>query len=116
MPMPVWLAQVFCERYMAWHLLRVKTLDEAFKVKRSKNLKFPERSQREKLKPEVTRQVFKLQVEGVRGKELWRRVCFGLRISEGTARSIFYAADNRANRKFFDVLVRQQIPSRSRTT
>jgi hypothetical protein len=92
MVMPPWIVRAFRERFMAWHSFRAETLDEAFKVER-KGVRSEERAQHVRLRPEIARRVLKLREEGVRGNDLWKRVCLGLGIKPGNAKDIFYHAD-----------------------
>jgi hypothetical protein len=96
MPMPEWLVQAFCDRYVDWCLFRVKSLDDAFKVKRPKKMKLKARERRERLKPQVVLWVLRLQRERrvPFDEALFERVGKQLGIGKTTANKIYYASDN----------------------
>jgi hypothetical protein len=95
MAMPVWLANAFYERYAAWRLFRVRTLDEAFRVKR-KGARLIDRARREWLKPRVVLRVLLLHDQGKAiDEDLFEKVGAKFGIPGGTARDIYYEAKNR---------------------
>jgi hypothetical protein len=97
--MPEWLANAFCERYLDWCMLRAKTLDDAFRVKRPKNMRVGDRARRERLKPRVVLAVLRLRrKENLPfGEELFERAGATLKpkITGSLARDVFYDPENR---------------------
>jgi hypothetical protein len=109
--MPLWLAEAFCSRYIAWRTYQHKTLDQAFGVDR-KSERISERRKREMLKARVA-----VEVDTARRQEklpideaLFERVGKSLKIKPGTARDIYYK-DN-FFRTFLEAIPRKP-PSKS---
>jgi hypothetical protein len=107
MPMPQWLAQEFCDRYMVWYLFKMRSLDEAFGVER-KGMRIEDKARRAMLMPRVSLRVVELHAQGVPvDPNLFDRVGEELEISGGLANSIFYDRNNhwlaffRAQLKFY---------------
>jgi hypothetical protein len=113
--MPVWLAEAFCSRYIAWLKYQVKTLDQAFGVER-KGERIPERRERESLKLRVVIEVDKLhRQQGLPIDEaLFELVGEALEIKPGMARDIYYK-DNEW-RRFVENLPRNPPPDLPRPT
>jgi len=90
--MPLWLADAYCSRYIAWLTYQVKTLDQAFAVER-KGERVPERRKRELLKGPVAVEVDRLhrQEKLPIDEALFERVGKILKIKPGTARDIYYS-------------------------
>jgi hypothetical protein len=63
LPMPSWLAEAFCERYVRWVKFE-GSLDEVFAVQRPKGKHIQKRARREWLRPRVVMQVTKLNRGG----------------------------------------------------
>jgi HD-like signal output (HDOD) protein len=95
MAMPTWLANAFCERYMAYHLFKAKTLDQAFGAKRPKHTQIGALAKREWLKPRVVYEVLRLRKDNVPfGEELFERVGEKLGIGKTLANEIYYDPEN----------------------
>jgi hypothetical protein len=89
--MPLWLAEAYCSRYIAWLTYEVKTLDQAFGVER-KGERIPERRKRKLLEASVAMEVDKLhrQKKLPIDEALFERVGKILNITPGMARDIYY--------------------------
>jgi hypothetical protein len=90
MPLPLWAAQAFCDRYISWVQFRAGTLDEAFGVTRPKGKHTGKRATRERLRPRVVLCVLKLDEEMPLDEALFERVGAKLEISGSLARTIYY--------------------------
>ena len=95
-PMPLWLVDAFCERYVQWRLFRAKTLDEAFKVTRKKGMHFEPAARREWLKPRVVLEVMRLRAEHnvPLGDGLFEQVGEKFGISRAVASEVYYDREN----------------------
>ena len=95
--MPLWVVEAFCERYLDWRLLRAKTLDDAFGVKRPKNMRFHDQARRERLKARVALEVLRLRKEEKLpfGDYLFERAGAACKIPAGMARDVYYDSEIR---------------------
>jgi hypothetical protein len=103
LPLPLWAAQAFCDRFLAWASYRAPTLDAAFEVTRPKRAKLGARARREAQRTCVVREVVDLHQAGAPLDEyLFVRAGKALRLSGGVVKSIYYEDASRSLRKIFE--------------
>ena len=95
-PLAVWAANAFCERYMQWARFQAKSLDASFKVERRKGAHLKDRARREMLKWRVVIELLRLQREKRMpvDEALFARVGKRLGISRSLANKIYYDPEN----------------------
>ena len=98
---PVWAANAFSDRYLAWRSFQTKTLDDAFKVHRPKGAHLSTRARRQQLLPMVVREYRRLK-DATPSIDLFEVIGKNLNIPAGTAKEYFYANDN-IWRQFLDL-------------
>ena len=95
-PLPVWAANAFCDRYMRWYRFQVESLDAAFRVQRPKGMHIKDRAYREMLKPRVVLELLRLQSEERTAVDefLFARIGKRLGISRSLASKVYYDPEN----------------------
>jgi hypothetical protein len=111
MPMPLWLAEAFCERYLSWRLFQSKTLDEAVKVERPKSTHISTRARHIRLHPRVVLEIQRLlRVKRVPIDEaLFAEVGKNLGISRTLASKVYYDPTNPWRQMFLDMVADEKV-------
>jgi hypothetical protein len=106
LPLPLWAAQAFCDRFAAWASYQAPSLDVAFAVKRPKRAKLGALARREAKRARVVYEVFNQHQAGAPLDELlFARVGAALYLSGGAVKSIFYEDASRSLRKILGAAV-----------
>lgn len=91
LPMPDWLAAAYMSRLSDWTMLRVKTLDEAFKVERPKGFHLKATHNKKNLEMNIPSVVMRLKREGLSTDEyLFERAGEILGVKTSKAREAYY--------------------------
>jgi hypothetical protein len=91
MPMPLWLAEAFCERFNRWERFEAETLDAAFDVERPTGKHLGKRKDRERLRHAVVFEVERRHRDGAKINDmLFEDIGQEFKIGRSKANKIYY--------------------------